>query len=221
LSSVAARQKEELERVSAATRLAEGVDVQKLPLCGCAGGRLQTAWLYSLCNYGGVLDEHHDFVWRSYAPSKVKFFGWLMVRSRIQCRANLLRKGIIHLADSGCPICPASTETAGHIFFGCPFAQNFWSAIGVAPDPALDASAAGTCVLPAAARPRTASTLCLLCVWHLWKYRNDVVFNGLTPSLHLVLKRCRDDAVLWRARLPFACRDDVDLWLTFLLPERP
>nr|XP_051182879.1 uncharacterized protein LOC127296717 [Lolium perenne] len=167
MSSVAARQKEELERVSTAIHLTEGVDVRKLPLCGRAGGRLQTASLYRLCNYGGVLDEHHDFVWLSCAPSKVKFFGWLLVKNRIQCRANLLRKGIIALADSGCPICPASSETAGHILFGCPFAQNFWSAIGVAPDPALDASAAGTCVLPATARPRTASTLRLLCVWHL------------------------------------------------------
>jgi hypothetical protein len=60
----------------------------------------------------------------------------------------------------------------------------------------------------------------LLCLWHLWKHRNGVVFNGLAPSLSLVRKNCRDDAVLLRARLPMEQRADVDLWLTYLLPVR-
>lgn len=51
-------------------------------------------------------------------------------------------------------------------------------------------------------------------------YANGVVFNSLSPSLRLVLKRCRDDAVLWRAWLPLASRDNVNLWLMFFLPER-
>jgi hypothetical protein len=36
----------------------------------------------------------------------------------------------------------------------------------------------------------------------------------------LVRKRCRDDAILWRARLPLDHRADVDLWLTYLPPVR-
>jgi hypothetical protein len=39
----------------------------------------------------------------------------------------------------------------------------------------------------------------------------------LPPSLSRVRKACRDDAVLWRARLPQAMREDVDVWLSLLL----
>jgi hypothetical protein len=56
--------------------------------------------------------------------------------------------------------------------------------------------------LPASVPTCTGSTLRLLCFWHLWKHRYGVVFNGIVPSLSLIRKSCRDDVVLWRARLP-------------------
>jgi hypothetical protein len=46
---------------------------------------------------------------------------------------------------------------------------------------------------------------------------NDVVFNELAPSIVLIRKLCRDDTVLWRARLPLERRPDVDVWLSFFL----
>jgi hypothetical protein len=105
--------------------------------------------------------------------------------------------------------------------FGCPFACSFWAAIGAATSPELAPSDFSSCPLPPSAPAATASTLRLLCFWHLWKHRNGVVFNGLAPSLPLLLKCCRDDASLWRARLPPDHQEDVDLWLTYLVPERP
>jgi hypothetical protein len=69
--------------------------------------------LYKLYTSGGVLDVHHKFVRTNYAPSIVKFFGWLAVRSRVQCQSNLLRKGILAAADSGCPICAVPLKTEG------------------------------------------------------------------------------------------------------------
>jgi uncharacterized paraquat-inducible protein A len=84
-----------------------------------AGGKLSTSALYKLCTFGGVLDVHHEFVWTNYAPLKVKIFGWLAVRCCVQCRSNLLRKGILAEGHSGCPICAAPLETTSHILFGC------------------------------------------------------------------------------------------------------
>ncbi|KAK1698838.1 hypothetical protein QYE76_015535 [Lolium multiflorum] len=75
--------------------------------------------------------------------------------------------------------------------------------------------------LPPSAPTDTAATLRLLCLWHLWKHRNGVVFERLPPSLSMLHKRCRDDATLWRARLSLEQRSDVDLWLTYFLPEQP
>jgi hypothetical protein len=58
----------------------------------------------------------------------------------------------------------------------------------------------------------------MLCLWHLWKHRNGVVFNGMSLSLALIRKSYRDDVVLWRVRLPLELRSEIDLWLTYLRP---
>ena len=111
-------------------------------------------------------------------------------------------------------------ETAEYIVLTCPFAISFWAALGARRDADVTLAKIDRCPLPDSAPMRSASMLRLLCLWHLWKHRNGVVFNGLTPSLALARKNCRDDAVLWRARLPLDHRQDVDLWLTYLLPVR-
>jgi hypothetical protein len=83
LSAVAARQHDELLQILSLIHLDSAIDMRSLLLCGKAGGKLSTSTLYKLCTYGDVLDVHHEFVWTSYAPSKVKIFGWLSVRCRI------------------------------------------------------------------------------------------------------------------------------------------
>jgi hypothetical protein len=105
--------------------------------------------------------------------------------------------------------------------FGCGFARGFWSSMGAAVEADFHVSSSGDCALLVAVPATTSNTLCQLCLWRLWKNRNEVVFQGLPPSLSRLQKHCRDDVVLWRARLPMAQRCDVDLWLTFFLPERP
>ena len=220
LTVAAARQKQKLAGILAATHLSPVSDQRSLPLCGAKDGKMKNSRLYKLSTMGGVLSRHHDFIWESRAPSRVKFFAWLLVHGRIQCRSNLLRKSIITPEESGCPICSAPLETPEHIMLSCPFARRFWLSLGCTPGPSIELQDIDACPVPASAPLRTASTLRLLCCWHLWKHRNGVVFDGLAPSLALLRKRCREDAVLWRARLPHDHQCDVDLWLTYLLPVR-
>jgi hypothetical protein len=47
-------------------------------------------------------------------------------------------------------------------------------------------------------------------------HRNAVAFQALRPCLPLLIKNCRDDAVLWKARLPRARLADGDAWLALL-----
>nr|XP_051222255.1 uncharacterized protein LOC127340554 [Lolium perenne] len=219
LSAKAARQRETLLPILSRVRLTDGADSRSLPLCA-RGERLSTSSLYRLCTNGGVRDVHHPFVWCNSAPARVRFFAWLLVRGRIQCRSNLLRKGILDERGSHCPICDGPLETPDHIMFGCEFACRFWALLGADAAATHKVTEASTCPLPPSAPAGSATTLRMLCLWHLWKHRNGVVFNGLAPSLSLVRKNCRDDAVLWRAHLPMEQRADVDLWLTYLLPVR-
>lgn len=216
LSVTAARQKAELASLLSGVSLSDAADARTLPLCSKAGGKLKTAALYKLCTFGGEVSRHADFVWRNSAPSRVKFFAWLLVQQRIQCRANLRRKGILDAAADVCPICGEHSETAGHIMFTCRFARRFWAALGSPASLTGSIDSVELCPLPPSAPVRSTTTLRLLCFWHVWKHRNDVAFNGLIPSISLIRKNCRDDAVLWRARLPLEHRSDVDQWLSYL-----
>jgi hypothetical protein len=188
-------------------------DRRSLLRCRKKCGALDAAALYKLRTWGGVHAPFHDFVWLNHAPSKVQFFGWLLSRGRLQTRATLHEKTILTRAEAGCPICLASIETADHLLLGCGFAGSFWAAIGQRfPD---HAKASNMYAYPGVPRvpPATSSTFTLLCCWNLWKHRNGVVFREQRASIPLLLKMCRDDARLWRVRLPQERAADVDAWL--------
>jgi hypothetical protein len=150
-------------------------------LVGCIKrtGDLSVAKLYAKCMSGTAPAPFAGFVWQSFSPSRVKFFMWLLVQSRIQSRASLLAKHIIRMDEASCPICSAPSEDASHIVLKCPFAQRFWLALGVRV--AEDADVRQLHALPGAITGATASTLTALCCWNLWKHRNGVVFNGDRP----------------------------------------
>jgi hypothetical protein len=63
---------------------------------------------------------------------------------------------------------------------------------------------------PLAVSASTAPTFMLLCCWNLWKHRNAVAFREQQSCLALLLKNCRDDAQVWRARVPILARQDAD-----------
>jgi hypothetical protein len=66
--------------------------------------------------------------------------------------------------------------------------------------------------MPSSIHPATALAFVLLCCWHMWKQRNAAVFRAAAPSLQLLLKTCRDDAVLWSGRFPVDLRARVRDW---------
>jgi hypothetical protein len=93
-----------------------------LARCAKPCGGIDTGALYRLWHFGGAVDP---FVWENAAPSKVRFFGWLLVQARIPSRASLLKKGILSTVEACCPICQAPAETVTHIIFGCAFGAWF------------------------------------------------------------------------------------------------
>ncbi|CAM0872809.1 unnamed protein product [Alopecurus aequalis] len=217
LSLTAARHLTVLEQTLASVEPSSSPDSRVLPLCASPDGKFRSSSLYLLCTSGGELFTHYAFIWDNGAPSKVKFFAWLLLQGRIQCRSNLHRKGILSKEESGCPICDANLEKLST----SPSTVCSLAVFGphLAAEPARSVSDTPQCPLPPTAPTRSAATLQLLCLWHLWKHKNGVVFNGQTPSLATVRKNWWDHAVLWRGRPPPPewC-EDVDTWLTFFTP---
>ncbi|XBI87430.1 hypothetical protein VPH35_025526 [Triticum aestivum] len=60
--------------------------------------------------FGGAAAGFAGFVWNSRAPSRVKFFCWLLVQRRIHTRDVLLKKHIVEPSGAGCPVCTNRTS---------------------------------------------------------------------------------------------------------------
>jgi hypothetical protein len=140
------------------------------------------------------------------------FFAWLLTQARVHTRDVLLRKNILRASEAGCPLCDESLETASHLFLHCPVARALWATIGVVVPDAAHIGELHLLSMPASVHPVTAPAFMLLCCWHLWKQRNAAVFRAAAPSLQLLLKTCRDDAVLWSGRFPVDLRARVRDW---------
>lgn len=164
-----------------------GVDIRSLTLCEKHGGDLSSAALYKLSRFGGVAAPHAAFVWGSRAPSRVRFFVWLLVPHRIHTRDALLQKTIIAAEGAGCPVCSAAMEMADHLVFGSPFALAFWQKVGIVvegaavralhllrPGPVIGATSPGTFLQ--------------LCCWQLWKHCNSKKYIYRPRIMFILIK---------------------------------
>ncbi|RCV22156.1 hypothetical protein SETIT_4G197900v2 [Setaria italica] len=98
------------------------------------------------------------------------------------CRANLVKKHI--LADPACELC-GQPEDCDHLILRCRFAVQVY---------------------------RHYSSFILLVCWLLWKSRNELVFQNITPSVGRFWLACHDEARLWSHRLKIEDRQIADAW---------
>jgi hypothetical protein len=94
--------------------------------------RLISGMIYTASMKGDEACPAYQFVWKNFALPRVRFFGWLITKNRIQCKSNLVKKRV--LQEDTCAICSAEHETAYHIISGCHFAKEFWRRIGWQPE---------------------------------------------------------------------------------------
>lgn len=148
----------------------------------------------------------YQFVWKNFPLPRVKFFGWLITKNRINCKSILMQKRI--LQEDLCAICNSDPETADHIISGCPFAKEFWRRIGWQPENiAAVQNLWETAALVDMPKPAFSSLILLIC-WELQKHIHDVVFRGMAPDHSQLIAACRNSAMQWRCRVP---RNDTRL----------
>ncbi|BAF17720.2 Os05g0469900 [Oryza sativa Japonica Group] len=144
------------------------------------------------------MESHHlwppwEFIWKSSAPPRVKFFGWLMTMNRLPTAVNLHKKSTI--PSLTCQLCNTCPEDTDHIFLAYPLASAFWGLIQVLPM-LTSLSEIHTIHWSGDLPERLNSTFFLLCCWRLWNHRNEVVFQLLAPSINRLLRCCANDAKL-------------------------
>ena len=80
--------------------------------------------IYKASMRSGSTCSAYQFIWKNIAIPRVKFFGWLLTKNRINYKRNLLNKRV-HEKDI-CAIYGQGSETADHLISGCSLAQVFW-----------------------------------------------------------------------------------------------
>jgi hypothetical protein len=216
LSSEGARQLPALLDLVSGVALTSVVDSRTLTRCRRKDGALDASALYKLRTWGGVDAPFYSFMWENHAPPRDRFFAWLMSRSRVPSRSSLLRKKVLTAAEAVCPMCREPLETANHIFFECDLSRRFWDTVGFVYPIDADVRLLHTYGAPPGVPAGTEITFQLLCLWNLWKHRNAAAFREQRPCLPLLLKAYRDDARLWRVRLPGDQELAVAAWLQCL-----
>ncbi|KAL4274980.1 uncharacterized protein LOC110268326 [Arachis ipaensis] len=67
-------------------------------------------------------------IWRGFVPPKIELFSWFVLVERVNTNDRLCRLGVIEQNDNMCVLCCKSVESAFHLFIGCEFTWQVWSA---------------------------------------------------------------------------------------------
>ncbi|KAJ3670934.1 hypothetical protein LUZ60_008360 [Juncus effusus] len=133
----------------------------------------------------GICAKQISRIWRIKAPFRVKVFGWLMLKQRLQTKDRVAKWSTIN--DPNCIMRTSNThKTHNHLFHECPFtdfllqhgAQRTHTAV----------TYQGSNLMPFTMTKdkftrRTWETTWLATVWTIWKARNDKHFNSTARGL--------------------------------------
>jgi len=210
LSSQATLELTEVQQLLASITLTQQPDRRTCKFADTTS-KLNTGAIYRASTYSGVSSRIYNYVWTSRAPTRVRFFGWLLMLGRLQCRANLYYKHV--LDDDICELCRQQPETSDHLIFHCTVAKEFWNHLGFQGNlPLPSTKQLWDMPRPPTKPPKHFNTMLLLCCWNIWNHRHDVVFRHQQPSLRRLLAACKEAARLWGCRLRQRDRHLVDVW---------
>ncbi|CAN1776652.1 Putative ribonuclease H protein At1g65750 [Linum perenne] len=113
-------------------------------------------------------------LWGWKGPNRIRYFLLILGHGRLLTNAERVRRHMT--ADGRCIRCNHGSESASHILCDCHFAGALWSGLGFPiTDPLWSAD-----FNEWLQRHLTGANSLLFGIglWHLWKARNDIVFNG-------------------------------------------
>lgn len=136
------------------------------------------------------------WIWRTKLNMKIKVFAWLLLMDRVNTRDLLDRKHCKPInATVLCSCCSQGVrETKEHLFFFCIFSAQCWNVLGWTWSSNLEfhrmiqsqsVSFANPCFMEL-----------LIATWNIWKERNNLIFNGVLPSVSSWRRNLRMDLSL-------------------------
>jgi hypothetical protein len=159
-------------------------------------------------------DSDASRLWHSKLPSKIKFFGWLLHRGRLNTRAYLHHRNIRLVSDSFCERCHRTPETAEHIFSRCPAAGVVWRRVGIGNTSNRFRRPWLLGVELHLPTPVQLDVIMLI-LWQIWKARNALIFDHRTLSPQDIISKVVHDLHAWQPR--YSTRGhDLQCWINYL-----
>lgn len=120
------------------------------------------------------------FLWKVKIPQKIKIFLWLIARSKILSKGNLIKR--MWKGGGECCFC-GLFESTDHLFFNCSVARYIWRIVQIVLNlrtvPKKHEDTFGNWLLGSDKRIRNLLIVGLGSVlWWIWKTRNDGCFNN-------------------------------------------
>lgn len=119
----------------------------------------------------GIIDSAcAPLTWKPWAPSKCKFFIWLLLQNRIWTADRLLQRGWPN--EYFCPLCVRNLETVNHLITECPYSRALWTKVASWSTWFLGLSEGAVANSPGL------YSMTMLVVWMIWRERNNRIFRG-------------------------------------------
>lgn len=132
------------------------------------------------------MDPVFDLVWVAAAPSNVCGLVWKIVLDRLQSKANLRKRNVIHTATEGfCSLCVQEEETTSHLLLTCPVVAKVWERcyrwLGVStvlPEDCIRHLQQHFHLQLSSKQNQLYRVIWFAVVWSVWGRRNSVIFQG-------------------------------------------
>ena len=136
-----------------------------------------------------------NWIWKVNTLPRIRTFLWKFIHNSIGVKVCLERRHVSH--DTTCPLCQEGAESILHALKDCPLLRCLWNKLGVLSSNQsfwrsdlqewLMLNSKFNYSLGATQPPW--KVVFAFAVWHVWKSRNNLIFNGKSrnPKLALVI----------------------------------
>lgn len=149
-----------------------------------------------------VLKRPHDRNERS-PDERLKIFGWLLFKDRLNCKSNLFHKNIGD--DAACPHCDAPCEDVVHIFLQCPQAVQVWMALGLSTPHFTDL----IWDVHTLVDNDLWNSVAISILWKIWDSRNTHASRNEIRIVATTIRSIGEHFTLWICRIKSAFKKDA------------
>ncbi|CAL5431587.1 unnamed protein product [Camellia sinensis] len=144
-------------------------------------------------------------LWSNVYPPKVQFLGWLAWKGKLKTLVFLNRIGVLgHIVSVNCVFCRSHVEIVSHVMLLCPYVWKIWSDLlnwwglqWIVPTTVADLFLWWSGFKWRTLENKIWRAMPLAIMWYIWRFRNEVVFNGKEAVLGEICELIKLRIIFW------------------------